>query len=243
MANYSTSLVVISFIMSVIGSLMALTVTRAALNKSSDSRGGLLFLAALSLGGVGIWSMHFIGMLAFNMNGMIMNFNWGLTGLSFIVGVVVVYIGLLVMGTGELKFFKLILAGIFVGLGVAGMHYTGMLAMKMQADVHWNETIIAISIGIAITAAIVALWLAVNVKQMWQIVVSALVMGVAVCGMHYTGMAAANFVPNAALPFVEPMITSTSIFTATIGTLDIVIVLIAMVVAMAEANRNKFAHA
>ncbi|WP_349026586.1 MHYT domain-containing protein [Methyloglobulus sp.] len=240
MENYSISLVVISYVMSVIGSLMALTVTRAALNRASDSRGGLLFLAALCLGGVGIWSMHFIGMLAFNMNEMIMNFNWGLTALSFVVGVGVVYIGLLVMGIGELKLFKLILAGVFVGCGVAGMHYTGMLAMEMQADVQWNWTIIAISIGIAVAAAIVALWLAINVKQMWQIIVSALVMGVAVCGMHYTGMAAANFAPNAALPFVEPMITSTSFFTATIATLDIVIVIIAMVVTMQEGNKRRF---
>lgn len=242
MADYNFSLVAVSYAMSVIGSLMALIVTRAALNGSDDNRNRLLALAALCLGGVGIWSMHFIGMLALHLNAMEMNFNWWLTGLSLVVGVVVVYIGLLVMGTSDLRLSKLIVAGIFVGCGVAGMHYTGMVAMQMQADVEWNGTIIASSIGIAVVASIVALWLAVNVKQMWQIIVSALVMGIAVCGMHYTGMAAAHFVPNPALPPVEPMTTTISFFTVTIATLDIMIVVVAMVAAMLETNKRKFTY-
>jgi NO-binding membrane sensor protein with MHYT domain len=242
MADYNFSLVAVSYAMSVIGSLMALIVTRAALNGSADNRSRLLALAALCLGGVGIWSMHFIGMLALHLNEMEMNFNWWLTGLSLVVGVVVVYIGLLVMGTSDLRLSKLIVAGIFVGCGVAGMHYTGMVAMQMQADVEWNGTIIASSIGIAVVASIVALWLAVNVKQMWQIIVSALVMGIAVCGMHYTGMAAAHFVPNLALPPVEPMTTTISFFTVTIATLDIMIVVVAMVAAMLETNKRKFTY-
>jgi NO-binding membrane sensor protein with MHYT domain len=73
---------------------------------------------------------------------------------------------------------------------------------------------------------------------MWQIIVSALVMGVAVCGMHYTGMAAASFVPNPALPYVDPMSASIAFFTAIIATIDIVIVVVTMVVAMLEANKR-----
>jgi NO-binding membrane sensor protein with MHYT domain len=241
--NYSVSLVAISYVMSVIGSLMALIIVRAVLQRSSGNINGLVALAALCLGGVGIWSMHFIGMLALDMNDMPMNFNWGLTALSFVVGVAGVYVGLLAMCRGKMKVIKLILAGFLVGSGVVAMHYTGMLAMQMQADIQWDQTIIAISVVIAVAAAIVALWLAVNVKQMWEIIISALVMGVAVCGMHYTGMAAASFVPNPALPYVEPMERSIAFFTATIATIDIVIVVLTMIVAMLEANKRTFTSA
>jgi NO-binding membrane sensor protein with MHYT domain len=243
MENYSLGLVSISYVMSVIGSLMALITVRSALQRSSGNINGLLALAALCLGGVGIWSMHFIGMLALEMNDMPMNFNWGLTAISFIVGVIGVYVGLFVMSRGEMKIVKLILAGFLVGSAVVAMHYTGMLAMQMQADVQWDWTVIAISAVIAVVASIVALWLAINVKQMWHIIVSALVMGVAVCGMHYTGMAAASFVPNSGLQYVEPMTASITFFTATIAAIDTVIVIVTMVVDMLEANKRSFTSA
>ncbi len=238
MDNYNLGLVFVSYILAVIGSFMALYITRTALRKPSG-RNGLLTFAAVCLGGVGIWSMHFVGMLASNMEAMAMNFNWGVTALSFVAGVVGVYAGLAIMGYGELKIPKLILAGFFVGTGVVIMHYMGMWAMEMQADIQWNLTIVGISIAIAVVASIVALWLAVNVKQMWQIFASALVMGVAVCGMHYTGMAAATYVANPSLPEVEPLAATAFFFTFAIATIDIVIVFIGMVVAMAESNRQE----
>jgi len=240
MTSYNIALVVLSFAVAVMGSLMALIMTRDALLRSADSRRGLIVLAALCLGGVGIWSMHFIGMLAFDMSGMDMNYNWWLTALSLLVGVAVVYIGLALMSLGEFSYFRLILAGIFVGLGVAAMHYTGMLSMRVQADAHWNMLIIAVSIGIAVVASIVALWLAVHVKQMWQMIASAVVMGIAVCGMHYTGMAAVDFMYNPNLPIVEPMTTTITVFAMSIAVIDAVIVVLAMMVAMVEMNKRTF---
>lgn len=240
MGNYNISLVVLSYTIAVIGSLMALIVTRDALNRVSSERKGLITLASLCLGGVGIWSMHFIGMLALEMNTISMNYSWGLTALSLLVGVGVVYIGLALMSFGEFGYFKLILAGIVVGLGVAAMHYTGMLAMQMQADLQWNWNGVALSIGIAISAAIVALWLAVHVKHFWQMLVSALIMGVAVCGMHYIGMNAVSFVFNNNLPIVIPMTLSSSVFSLIISLIDAVIVVLAIIVAMVEANKRKF---
>ena len=240
MDNYNLVLVTFSFFVSVFGSFMALMVTRSALQKSSN-RNHLLVLAALCLGGVGIWSMHFIGMLAFEMNGMNMNFNWWLTAFSFLVGVAGVFAGLFVMSQGKTDMKRLVLAGFFVGSTVVAMHYIGMMAMEMQADLNWNWSIIAGSVAIAMVASIVALWLLVNVKKTWQIAVSALVMGVAVCGMHYTGMSAASFVANDALPYVEPMVSSSYFFSITIVVVDIALVFVAMVVNMMESNQRKFA--
>lgn len=239
MENYYISLVILSFVVAVLGSLMALLLTRDALKRPETDRNGLIILAALCLGGVGIWSMHFIGMLAFNMAGLAMNYNWGLTVVSLIVAVGAVYIGLRIMSLGEFKISKLILSGILVATGVVGMHYTGMFAMEMQADVAWSSTIIIISIVIAVVASIVALWLATHVSKMWQVLVSAVVMGVAVCGMHYTGMAAAEFVHNTALAEIEPMAASSDLFSLGIAGIDTLILIVGMMSTMVEANRRR----
>lgn len=239
MANYNIYLIVLSYFVSVIGSWVALIATREALGQPADERGELVFTASLCLSVVGIWSMHFIGMLAFNMPGMNINYNWWLTALSLLVCVAVVYIGLVFLAA-EFKFGKLILAGIFIGLGVAAMHYTGMLAMQVQADAQWDWNIIAISGVIAIVVSIVALWLAVHVKHLWQIIGSALIMGAAVCGMHYTGMMAVSYVHNAALPVVEAMDMGVVTFSLIISAMDVIVMVIAL--AVVGANRNRLIY-
>jgi NO-binding membrane sensor protein with MHYT domain len=242
MHDYNFLLITASFVVAVMGSLIALITTRNALKKPEAERKGLIVLAALSLGGVGIWSMHFIGMLALDMHSLAMNYNWGLTIASLVAAVFMVYIGLRIMSVGKFSYSKLVMAGILVGTGVVAMHYTGMLAMEMQADIKWNWAIIAISIVIAVVASIVALWLAVNVSKMWQVVVSAFVMGVAVCGMHYTGMAAAEFLQNTSLTYVEPMGLSTNLFVLVIIGVDALIVVIGMVTEMANANIKRMSQ-
>ncbi len=239
MESYSFTLVTMSFVVAVIGSLLALIAVRNALEKPTEERNGLVLLAAICLGGMGIWSMHFIGMLAFDMHGMAMNFNWWLTVLSLLVGVGMVYIGLRIMSAGAFSIGKLIMSGFLVGSGVVAMHYTGMLAMNVQADILWDKAIIAASVGIAVVASIVALWLAVHVKHMWQMVVSALVMGVAVCGMHYTGMVAADFVHNEALPYISPVTATSSALALVIAVIDAILVVIATMVFMGNADKRK----
>jgi NO-binding membrane sensor protein with MHYT domain len=236
MSDYYLPLILISYAVAVMGSLMALLLTRSALKKPEAKRNTSIILAALSLGGVGIWSMHFIGMLALDLHEIAMNYNWGLTIASLAVAVAMVYVGLRMMSMGEFNYSKLVMSGVLVGSGVVAMHYTGMLAMQMQADVTWSWGIIAISAVIAVVASIVALWLAINVSKMWQVVVSALVMGVAVCGMHYTGMEAAEYAHNTALPYVQPLGSSTDPFVLGIIVIDLVILVIGMVTTMSESN-------
>lgn len=228
MAHYNIVLVIISYIVAVMGSLMALIITRFA-QESPEHSGGLIFLGALCLGGVGIWSMHFIGMIAFSMPNMATSYEFGLTVLSMLIGIGVVYIGLKII-VASFTFARLISSGLFVGLGVAAMHYTGILAMQMQADIHWDWSIIMASVVIAIIAAIVALWLLVHVKVLWQVIISALVMGVAVCGMHYTGMMAADFVYNPNLPIAQP--TEISHFMIIISAVDLIILVVSLMVTM-----------
>jgi NO-binding membrane sensor protein with MHYT domain len=139
--------------------------------------------------------MHFIAMIACRMD-LQVSYDLGITALSAVIGIVSCMVGLAIASVGVFRWDKLIVAGLFMGLGVTGMHYTGMAAMLMPADIHYSQALVSASLAIAIVASIVALWLAFNLRGKWQMLGSALVMGVAVCGMHYTGMHAATFVPN-----------------------------------------------
>ncbi|MCF7221736.1 MHYT domain-containing protein [Marilutibacter chinensis] len=191
-------LVVLSYLVSVLGSFTALQLAVAIPAATSVAqRMRAIVAAGAAMGGGAIWAMHFIAMLACNMD-VPVAYDIGLTALSAVIGMVSCMFGLAIAGSGVFGWGKLVFAGVFMGLGVTGMHYSGMAAMLMPADTHYDMTLVAASGAIAVVASIVALWLAFNLRGAMQMFGSALVMGVAVCGMHYTGMAAASFVPNGA---------------------------------------------
>ena len=189
-------LMVLSYLVSVLGSFTALQLAIAIpLARSAGQRWSAIAYAGAAMGGGAIWAMHFIAMIACQMN-LEVSYDLGITASSAVIGIVSCMAGLAIASSGVFSWGKLIVAGLFMGLGVTGMHYTGMAAMLMPADTHYDQMLVAVSAAIAIIASIVALWLAFNLRGKWQMLGSALVMGVAVCGMHYTGMQAATFVPN-----------------------------------------------
>ncbi|MBW8824055.1 MAG: hypothetical protein JF567_07490 [Xanthomonadales bacterium] len=188
-------LVALSYLVSVLGSFTALQLAVSIpAARGSGQRLQSVLGSAAALGVGGIWAMHFIAMLACKMD-MAVTYDLPLTVLSAIIGLAAVAIGLAIVGTGQFNMGKLVLAGILTGLGVSGMHYTGMAAMRMPAEIQYDGTLVIASVAIAIVASCVALWLAFNLRGWVQMLGSALVMGIAVCGMHYTGMAAARFLP------------------------------------------------
>lgn len=193
--SYSLSLVALSYAISVFGSFTALQLAiRIPQAKGSELYGWLLG-AALALGGGGIWSMHFIAMLAFK-TPMEVGYDPVITVASLVLAVVVVAIGFAIVGRGTGTLANLLSAGLVAGLGVCGMHYVGMAAMIMPADISYDTTRFGLSVLIAVVAATVAMWLAFNLRGTFQRFGSAFVMGVAVCGMHYTGMSALIMTPN-----------------------------------------------
>lgn len=147
--------------------------------------------AAVTMGG-GIWSMHFVGMLALK-TGMPIAYDPWLTVLSFIIAVGVTGAGFAWVGRVAAGRYSVLLAGPLTGLGIALMHYTGMAAMRMSGRVVYDPVLVVASVVIAILAATVALWLAFRHNSVIEKVTAAAVMGLAVAGMHYTGMAAATF--------------------------------------------------
>ena len=148
--------------------------------------------------GMGIWSMHFIGMLAFRLP-VPMSYDVSITLLSLLIAVVVSAFALYTVSRERLGLGRLLRGGLIMGAGIASMHYTGMAAMRMGATVRYHPELLALSIGIAVVASWAALWMAFRLRgnslpsDVRRKAGSALLMGAAICGMHYTGMAAAIF--------------------------------------------------
>ncbi|MFC7758734.1 MHYT domain-containing protein [Catellatospora bangladeshensis] len=181
----------VAYALSILGSTLGLICTaRMRTATTGKQRFWWLVLAAWALGGTAIWAMHFMAMLGFSVMGTQIRYDIPRTALSAVVAIVVVGIGLFIVGFGRPNVGRIVVGGVFTGVGVAGMHYLGMFAMRLDGEVSYDTSLVAASVIIAVVAASVALWFTVVLTRPLAIAGAALVMGVAVCGMHYTGMAA-----------------------------------------------------
>jgi NO-binding membrane sensor protein with MHYT domain len=156
-----------------------------------------LAAAALIMGG-GIWSMHFVAMLAFVLP-MPMSYDVGLTVISLILAILAASGGFYVISRPGVSRPRLVLSGVFMGIAISGMHYTGMAAMRGPVQLSYDSLWVALSVIIAIGAATAALWLAFRTTEARQKLAGAIVMGFAISGMHYTGMRAAVFTAHATM--------------------------------------------
>jgi NO-binding membrane sensor protein with MHYT domain len=182
---------VMAFSLAFLGSMLGLGCTaRACDAPSTRRRARWLILAAISIGGVGIWLMHFMAMLGFDVPGSTVRYHPGLTALSLVISVATVGIGLFVIGLGRRTVPRLLAGGVLTGAGVVAMHYTGMSALRLPGQISYNSDLVLASIGIAVVAATVALWFTVSVRRGGQVAAAALIMAGAIWGMHYTAMAA-----------------------------------------------------
>ncbi len=222
---YNPVLVTLSFIISVIGSFAALRLARVIPAHDPEDRLPWVLAASFALGAGAIWSMHFIGMLAWDMD-MPVSYDVPMTALSMVLAWVVSAAGFWIASRGEATLAKILAAGTVMGCGVAIMHYTGMAAMRMSAVMTFDTTLVAVSVVIAVVASCAALWLALNLTVAWQMAAAAVVMGIAVTGMHYTGMAAASFEhqPGLAAPIVSSV--STDFLAYTVFLLSLIIMVL-----------------
>ncbi|MER6304342.1 MHYT domain-containing protein [Kitasatospora sp. NPDC001539] len=180
----------VSYFVACLGAFVALRSARWALVSHGRTKAVWLLFASTSLG-AGIWSMHFIAMLGFSVTGIEITYQPGLTVLSLLVAVAVVGIGLFTVGYWRRRpLLALLAGGLTTGLGVAAMHYLGMAAMVLPGFLHYDRFTVWLSVAIAVFAATAALWAALNIRGTLAVLAAAPVMGVAVCAMHYTGMAA-----------------------------------------------------
>src|SRR2546429_3830265 len=195
-----------------------------------------LVAAAITMGG-GIWSMHFVAMLAFIMPTP-MSYGVGLTILSLVVAMFVTGGAFYVINRQSGSPVRLVLSGICMGLGIAAMHYTGMAAMRGHTELSYEPLFVALSLVIAIGASTVALWLAFRTTDLGQKLGAAVVMGVAISGMHYTGMRAAIFTAHDPVHEAEvnASLDQTSLALAVAG-ITFIILALASVASLFERKR------
>ncbi len=197
--TYSQSLVVFSLLVAILASYTALDMAARVANTEGKVARWWLAGGACAMG-LGIWSMHFIGMLAFDL-GIPMGYDLAITLYSLAVSVGASAYALWLVSHKVLPWYRLAAGAVLMGLGVAAMHYLGMSAMRMEPGIEYHLGWLALSIVIAIVAAGAALWIAFRLRSetrhpMLLRGLASVVMGFAIIGMHYTGMAAAEFPPG-----------------------------------------------
>ena len=189
--GYDPALVALSIAIAVFASYTALDLGDRVRGAGKGLRWAWVAAASFAMGG-GIWAMHFVGMLAFEM-GLPAAYDLGITVASLVLAIAATGAAFSWVSRPGAGRRDVLVSGPLMGVGVAGMHYTGMAAMRVPGNLAYSLPVVGVSIGIAVTAATVALWLTFRQNSVWQKLAAAAVMGLAVAGMHYTGMAAATF--------------------------------------------------
>ena len=226
--SYNTALVVLSYVIAVVGSYIALSATQNAAELQGQAFRSRMLLAGMALGGIGVWAMHFVGMLALQMP-LGMSYSMIETAISLIAAVLATAWALAVVARNPNSKPRLLLAGTVLGLGVCLMHYLGMYGMRFGGFFRWDALLVLLSVLIALAAATAALWLAFNTNSQLSRIGAALVMGLAVCAMHYTGMLAADIICTTTEPQAIPR------GPGWISVLDLPMLVIALIVGMTMA--------
>lgn len=195
-ASYDSALVVVSLLVAILASYTALDMAER-INSTQEFGGRSWLVGGAVAMGIGIWSMHFIGMLAFRLP-IVLGYDIWITLLSLLVAIIVSGFALWTVSRPELPLRRLIKSALLMGGGIALMHYIGMAAMLMNPAIQYDPLIFLASIMIAVVAAGAALWIAFHLRRNTPHVrlaraSAAVVMGIAIVGMHYTGMEAARF--------------------------------------------------
>ena len=197
--HYSAGLIALSVGMAIFAAYIALLVADLAeRTERVATRRLLLTLGGLALG-VGIWAMHFVGMLGFSIPCGVSYDPW-ITGFSMVPGVLASIFSLHLISRRHMDQRTLLLGGTLFGAGIGVMHYAGMAAMRMEALLRYDIKLFLLSIVVAVALAILALWTRTGITSLLQrpsrisILPAAIIMGGAVSGMHYTAMHAAYFV-------------------------------------------------
>lgn len=191
--TYWSPMVALSFVVSVIGALIALSAGPHMVHSNGQLSLPNTIAAGTALGGIGVWSMHFIGMMALRLP---VGYGYSIaeTLISLAAAVLATTVALIYVARNPRNPLRLVVAGLSLGLGVCFMHYLGMYGMRFNGYLAWSIPIVGVSVAIAFVAATAALWLAFNVRGFAGTLAASIVMAAAVCAMHYTGMSAADFI-------------------------------------------------
>jgi PAS domain S-box-containing protein len=233
--SYAPGLVLLSLLIAIFTSSMAIRLAWVARQSTAkQDRWMLLLGSSVALGG-GIWAMHFIGMLALHIHTHVSYGPW-ITGLSMLPGIGASAVAMSILMRQDIGRLQLLVGGVLVGAGIGTMHYSGMAAMQMAPDLRFDPVMFGLSILIAVALAMLALWARFGMQRFLNLaagdvrldLIAGSIMGCAITGMHYMGMAAARFVapPDLALQQTTPsLLLAMTITFITVGLTMMVVIM------------------
>jgi two-component system, sensor histidine kinase and response regulator len=235
--SYDYRLVALSVVIAVFASYAALDL--AGRVTAARGRVRMIWLSGGAVAmGLGIWSMHYIGMLAFSLP-IPVEYDWPTVLVSLIAAILASAVALYVVSRKTMHVWNAVVGSLFMGVGIAAMHYIGMEAMRMSAMCHYSWSMVSISVALAIVISLVALWLVFLSRDQsqavgWKKTASAFVMGAAIPVMHYTGMAAAVFMKSDVPPDLSHAVTISALGTAGITMVTLIVLGLAVITSLVD---------
>ena len=217
--SYNYALVALSVLIAMFASYAALDLAGRVTAAGGWTRAAWLLGGAVAMG-TGIWSMHYIGMLAFILP-IPVAYHWPTVLLSLLAAILASVVALGVVSREKMGWLRALAGSVLMGSGISGMHYIGMAAMRLPASCDFNSSLVVLSVVLAALISLAALWIAFHLRHKkngigWEKMAGAAVMGAAIPVMHYTGMAAASFTPSSI-----PMGMSRAVSISAVGTAGI----------------------
>jgi PAS domain S-box-containing protein len=234
---YDYRLVALSVLISTLASYAALDLG-GRVTASRGSVRSIWLIGGAAAMGMGIWSMHYIGMLAYSLPVTIF-YHWPTVLLSLLAAILASAVALFVVSRNEMGPLRIGVGGLLMGTGIATMHYVGMHAMRLPAVCSYSLGLVALSVVLAIVISLVALWLTFHLRadtnsMSWRKLTSAALMGAAIPVMHYTGMAAASFRSTAAAVDLTHSVEISSIGVVGIGGVTLMVLFLAIVTSLVD---------
>jgi PAS domain S-box-containing protein len=235
--SYDYRLVALSVLVAILASYTALDLGARVTSSRGNERLWWMIGGAVSMG-IGIWSMHYLGMLAFSLP-VPVRYDWPTVLLSLLAGILASAVALFVVSRPAMGLLQTLAGGILQGGGIVALHYTGMASMRLPATCRYSPVPVTLSVVIAIVGSLMSLWLIFFFRDRpigWSLrrAASALLMGAAIAGMHYTAMAAASFTSFATIPDVSHAVSIPSLGTAGFVAVSVMVPLLTLLATLAD---------
>ncbi len=229
--SYNYALVALSVLIAMFASYAALDLAGRVTAAGGWTRAVWLLGGAGAMG-TGIWSMHYIGMLAFILP-IPVAYHWPTVLLSLLAAILASVIALYVVSRQKMGASRAVAGSVLMGAGIASMHYIGMAAMRLPAICQFNSFLVVLSVVFAVLISLAALWITFHFRDEktgigWEKLAGAVVMGAAIPVMHYTGMAAASFTPSGMPADLSHAVSISTLGTAGIAAVTFVVLGLAL---------------
>jgi PAS domain S-box-containing protein len=235
--SYDYRLVALSLLLAMFASYAALDLA----GRINAAHGGLrsvwLGSGAFAMG-LGVWSMHYIGMLAYDLPVTVL-YDWPTVLASLVAAIFASLVALGVASGREMGPLRAGVGAVFMGFGIAAMHYTGMEAMRLRAMCHYSAGLVVLSVILAVIISWIALWLTFHLREdsatkRWRKPCGAILMGAAIPVMHYTGMAAVSFLPTPAMGSLDHAVEISSLGTVIITSISAIVLGVAILISLVD---------